>query len=278
MRARRHPAHARTEHRTDRDPGGDGTLLPGLRDVGHHRAGAARRARRPEAGAPPNPLRDVRRWPAPRPQAPEERRRGRRRHGQVPPARRLGDLRRAGPHGPGLLAALPAHRRPRELRHPRPQRPPGGDALHRVAAGAAGDAAAGGDRRGHRRLHAHLRRQHRRAGGAPREISQPPGQRRGRDRRRYGDEHPAAQPRGGDRRGAAPARAPRRVRHRPHAVREGSRLPVGRTHPRPERDPRRLHDRSRLDQDARRRRDRGGRARATCASWSPRWRTRRRSR
>ena len=38
----------------------------------------------------------------------------------------------------------------------------------------------------------------------PGEISQPPGQRRRRDRRRYGDEHPAAQPRGGDRRGAAP--------------------------------------------------------------------------
>ncbi len=37
LRARRHPAHARTQHRTHRDPGGDGTLLPGLRDVGHHR-------------------------------------------------------------------------------------------------------------------------------------------------------------------------------------------------------------------------------------------------
>ena len=34
-----------------------------------------------------------------------------------------------GAHGPGLLAALPAHRRPRELRHPRPQRPAGGNAL-----------------------------------------------------------------------------------------------------------------------------------------------------
>ncbi len=35
------------------------------------------------------------------------------------------DLRRARPHGPGLLAALPTHRRPRQLRHPRPQRPAG---------------------------------------------------------------------------------------------------------------------------------------------------------
>ena len=56
-------------------------------------------------------------------------RRGRRRDGQVPPARRPVDLRRAGPHGPGLLAPLPAHRRPRELRLPRPQRPAGGNAI-----------------------------------------------------------------------------------------------------------------------------------------------------
>ena len=33
------------------------------------------------------------------------------------------DLRRARPHGPGLLAAVPARRRPRELRLARPQRP-----------------------------------------------------------------------------------------------------------------------------------------------------------
>ena len=129
LRARRHPAHARTQHRTDRDPGGDGTLLPGLRDVGHHVARAARRARRPEAGAPPDPLRHVRRRPAARAQPPEERGRGRRRHGQVPPARRQRDLRRPRPHGPGLLAPLPAHRRSRELRLTRPQRPAGGNAV-----------------------------------------------------------------------------------------------------------------------------------------------------
>ena len=257
MRARRHPAHARTQHRTDRDPGGDGTLVPGLRDVGHHRARPARRPRRPEARPPADPVRDVRRRAAARPQAPEERRRRRRRHGQVPPARRHRDLRRAGAHGTGLLPAVPAHRRPRELRHPRPQRPAGGNALHRVAAGATGDAVAGRDRRGHRRLHTDLRRQHRRAGRAAGEISQPPGQRRRRDRRRYGDEHPAAQPRGGDRRGAAPARQPRGHQPGPHAVRAGPRLPVRRVDPRAQRDPRRLHDRSRLDQDAGRRRGGG---------------------
>ena len=41
------------------------------------------------------------------------------------------DLRRAGAHGPGLLAAPPADRRPRQLRLARPQRPAGRAALHR---------------------------------------------------------------------------------------------------------------------------------------------------
>ena len=36
--------------------------------------------------------------------------------GQLPPARRLGDLRRPGPDGPALVAALPADRRQRQLR------------------------------------------------------------------------------------------------------------------------------------------------------------------
>ena len=93
-------------------------------------AGAARRARRLEAGAPPHPLRDVRRGHAARPPAPQVRERGRRSDGQVPPARRPVDLRRARPHGAGLLAALPADRRARQLRladpttgRPRPATP-----------------------------------------------------------------------------------------------------------------------------------------------------------
>ena len=61
--------------------------------------------------------------------------------GQLPPARRHRDLRRAGAHGAGLLAALPAGRRPRQLRLARRRRR-GGHALHRVpAAGARGRAA-----------------------------------------------------------------------------------------------------------------------------------------
>ena len=56
----------------------------------------------------------------------------RRGDGQVPPARRRGAVRRAGPAGPGLLAALPARRRPGQLRLGR-RRPAGRDALHRSA-------------------------------------------------------------------------------------------------------------------------------------------------
>ncbi len=59
----------------------------------------------------------------------EVRHRRRRSDGQVPPPRRHADLRRPGAHGPGLVAALPADRRPGQLRQRR-QRPAGSDALH----------------------------------------------------------------------------------------------------------------------------------------------------
>ena len=87
-----------------------------------------RRPGRPQAGAPPDPVRDVRhRLPA-RPQLRQVRPRRRRRDGQLPPARRLGDLRRAGPAGPAVVAALPADRRPGQLRlaGQRPAPPPCG--------------------------------------------------------------------------------------------------------------------------------------------------------
>ena len=54
--------------------------------------------------------------------------------GQLPPSRRHRDLRRSGPHGPGLLAALPAGRRARQLRLAR-RRCGRGDALHGVPPG-----------------------------------------------------------------------------------------------------------------------------------------------
>ena len=66
--------------------------------------------------------------------------------GKFHPARRHGDLRHARPHGAGLLHALPAGRRPRQLRqHRRLGR--GRHALHRGAPGAPGHRDAAGHRR-----------------------------------------------------------------------------------------------------------------------------------
>jgi hypothetical protein len=95
--------------------------------------------RRPEAGAAPHPVFDVAHGPGlrhrQRRQAGQERARGRRRAGPLPPARRPGRVRRAGAHGAGLRAALSADRRPGQLRQPRRRRRRG-HALHRGAAGA----------------------------------------------------------------------------------------------------------------------------------------------
>ena len=60
----------------------------------------------------------------------EVRRRRRRGAEALPPARRLGGLRRDGAHGAGLLAALPADRRPGQLRLDR-RRPARRLPLHR---------------------------------------------------------------------------------------------------------------------------------------------------
>ena len=73
--------------------------LSQLRAVGHHRARAARRARRAEAGPAPHPLHDVAAEPDRRRQAPQVRQGRRRRDGQLPPARRRGALRNARAHG-----------------------------------------------------------------------------------------------------------------------------------------------------------------------------------
>ena len=94
--------------------------------------GAARRARRPEAVAAPDPLGDARREPAARPPVREVRARRRRRDGELPPARRHRDLRRARAHGPVVLAHRPAHRQARQLRFAR--RPARRGPVHRVPA------------------------------------------------------------------------------------------------------------------------------------------------
>jgi hypothetical protein len=152
---RRHAAgrdrrRARRARGTGRDRGRDALVLPRLRDVGDRRPGPARRPGRAQAGAPPDPVLDGRDRPAPGPAVPQVRVRRRRRDEEVPPARRLGDLRRAGPDGPGLLDPLRADRRARQLRLGR-RRPRGGDALHRVAPVPARDGAAARHRRGDRR-------------------------------------------------------------------------------------------------------------------------------
>ena len=79
---------------------------------------------------------------------------GRRGHGDLPPPRRLGHLRRPGTDGPGLQPAPPTGRRARQLRRARPRRGAGGHALHRVPAAGAGAGPDGGDRRGDGRLRA----------------------------------------------------------------------------------------------------------------------------
>ena len=116
--------------------GGGADPVSQLRALRHHVPRAAGRPRRAEAGAAPHPLHDVAAEPDRRRQAPEVREGGRRRDGQLPPARRLGALRNARAHGAVVLAALSARRRLRQFRLAR-RRQRRGDALHGVPARAA---------------------------------------------------------------------------------------------------------------------------------------------
>ena len=145
--------------------------------------------------------------------------------------------------------------------------PSGGDALHRGAAQGARRRHDDGSRQGDRRLHAELRRDHRRADRPAGAVSEPARQRIGRHRRRHGDQRPAAQPARGRRRlhladrehalrrrrGAADAR---RQAAQPDPPGAGAGLPDRRLHRRPPGRGPGLHDRPRLDHDAREDRDR----------------------
>ena len=212
--------------------------------------GAAGRPRRSQARAPADPLRDVRHRAAARPQAPEVGPGRRQGHGDVPPPRRLGDLRRHGSDGPGLLTAVPARRRARELRISRPQRPPGCRPLHRGPPRPARHGAHRRDRRGDRRLRRDLRRAGSGADRPAGAVPEPARQRRRRNRRRHGDEHPAAQPGRGHRRGDPRVGEPRRDGRGSDEDREGSRLPDRGADPRQRGHQGRVHDRSRFHQDA----------------------------
>ena len=94
----------------------------------------------------------------------------RRDDGQLPPARRRLDLRHARAPGAGLLHALPARRRPGQLRLRR-RRPRRRDALHGGPPHAHGDGDARGPRRRHGRLRPELRRAQRRSRSSCRRAS-----------------------------------------------------------------------------------------------------------
>ena len=159
-------------------------------------ARAARRARRPEAGPPPRPLRM---WDAGyRPGRPyvkcaNGRRRG---DGQLPPARRRGDLRHARPawRSRSRCATRSSTARATSARSTTTRRPRCGTPRR---GSRARDRDAAGDRRRHGRLRAELRRVEARAARAAVPVPEPARQRLLRHRRRDGDEHPAAQPRRG---------------------------------------------------------------------------------
>ena len=237
--ARRPARGRRRDDRRHRRRRRDGGLVPRVRLLGHLLARPARRPRRPQAGAAPDPLPDGRHGPAPGPRAREVGARRRRGHGQAAPARRHRDLRRDGPHGAAVLAAPAAGRRARQLRLAR--RRPGRPAVHRGAprAGRAGD-----DRRASTRTSStscpnydnKLTQPEVLPAAIPNLLVNGASRHRG----RHGDEHGAAQPRRGRRGGPAPRRAPRRDARGPHALRARPRPAHGRQDRRPRRRPRRL--------------------------------------
>ena len=155
------------------------------------------------------------------PQVRRDRRRG---DGQVPPARRRRPVRRPRPARPGLLDALPARRRPGQLRQRR-RRCRRGDALHGGPPDRDGRRDARRHRQGHGRLRGQLRRHPAAAVGPAGEAAEPPHQRQLRDRRRDGDEHPAAPPRRDLRRDGRDHRRPGHHERRPLQARPGPRLP-----------------------------------------------------
>ena len=186
--------------------------------------------------------------------------RRRRRHGQLPPARRLRDLRRARAHGPVVLADRAAHRQARQLRVA--LRSARREPLHGVPPVAARDGVARRDRRGHRRLRPQLRLVARRAVRAARALPEPDRERFAGHRGRDGHQHPAAQSRRGVQRGAEADRQARRDAGRAHAHREGARLPDRRPDHGRRRHQGRVPHRPRNDPRARPARDRGRPARA----------------
>ena len=137
----------------------------------------------------------------------------------------------------------------------------------------------GGPRQGHGRLRPELRRDHRGADRPAGAVPESPRQRVGRHRRRHGDQHPAAQPARGGRRGHLPDRTPRGDARSQvqgaDAHRTGARLPDRRHHCRPIGHRAGLPDRAAArSSSARRPRSRRRHAATAGRSSSPRFRTR----
>ena len=197
----------------------------------------------------------------------------RRRDGRLPSARRLVDLRHARAHGAVVLDALPARRRPGQLRLDG-QRPAGGHALHRGAAREDRDRDAARHRRRHRRLRAQLRRAQPRAARPPVALPEPARERLGGHRGRHGHEHPAAQPARVDRRGHRVHGRPEDRHRRPDEAHQGPGLPDRRHHRRPLRHQGRVRDGSRPRASSARGRTSSRCARARRRSSSPRCPTR----
>ena len=158
------------------------------------------RARRPEAGASPRAVRDARARQRVEPAVQQVGARRRRRDRQIPPARRVCRLRHARAHGAAVLAALPAGRRPGQLRF--------GRRRHRRRRCATPKCRMA---RLTQELLADIDKEtvdfvpnydekRARAVGAADARAEPAGQRLGRHRGRHGDQHPAAQPRRSHRR------------------------------------------------------------------------------
>ena len=232
------------------DQRGNEALVSRLRHERDRVAGAAGRARRPEARASTHPAFDERAGPYARQEIRQIGARRRRRDGQISPARRPGDLRRVGAHGAGFLHAPAIDRRAGQFRFGR-RRSGGGHALHRMPPGEARDGSARRHRQGHRRLSGQLRRQRARAGGAAGALPQSAGQWRRRHRRRHGDQYSAAQSGRIDRRLRGADRRPGFEHRRSQCHRVGPGFSDRRHHSGQDRHPQRLSNRPRLDRDAR---------------------------
>src|ERR1700726_1978506 len=112
-RRRQSPAHRRRplRHSPGFDHRGDEEELPRLRHERDRGARAARCARRAQTRAPAHPLLDARKRLRVEQAVSQVGARDRRRHRQIPPARRPGGVRRARSHGAGFLHAPAADRR-----------------------------------------------------------------------------------------------------------------------------------------------------------------------